>query len=77
MAKNPMLDELLFNMRQHPAFPDLLKFLPEPRNPQFRKGMTVEEFGGLAIHSAGETKRHRAWIALLTGNAATLEEQND
>jgi hypothetical protein len=70
------LKSLLFQIRQHPAFPELLKSVETPRLPRYRrsKGADVPAMGAEIIYASGALDQHESWIALLTGR--TSQETN-
>lgn len=75
---NDALKELLFNIRQHAGYQDLLKAVETPRLPRFRRSETIslEEFGAKAAFESGRLSQHENWIALLTGSKATDGENS-
>lgn len=70
------LKALLFYIRQHAAYQELLRAIEAPKLPRYRKGLTPESFGAEAIHASGAMHQHERWIALLTGNSSRLEDNN-
>ena len=68
---NELLKKLLWDIRQNPAFPDLLKAVERPKLPRFKanSGETAEQFGARAIHVSGQQAQHDSWIALLTNGS--------
>ena len=63
------LKALLFIMRQHAAFPELLKAVEPQATPRYRpsKGKDVPTMGAEMIYASGTLDQHERWIALLTG----------
>jgi hypothetical protein len=63
------LSLLLDQVRQHPAFPELLKAVQAPALPQFRASQAAEVEKARAewIFSSGKKQQHDMWLALLTG----------
>lgn len=70
MTHSPALASLLFEIRQHPAFPELLNAVERPRAPRFKPNgaETAEQFGAKAIYASGAQAQHDAWIQFLSGN---------
>lgn len=66
------LKDLLFKVRQHPAFQELLEAVEAPRTPRYRpsKGKDVPTLGAETIYASGALDQHDRWIALLTGQAS-------
>lgn len=60
------LKALLFELRQHPAFRELLKAVEAPRMPRWQKGMDKDDF----VFASGREKQHEMWLSLLTGSAS-------
>lgn len=65
------LEELLFTIRQHPAFQDLLKGVEAPEPAQFRpsKGAAQEQFADF-VYRSGRGAQHALWRDFLTGPPA-------
>lgn len=70
---NKELAELLFLIRQHPAFPDLLKEIetPEPRAYSPAKAGTVAEQQADWIFRSGRKQQHLLWQSFLTETASS------
>lgn len=70
------LKALLYTVRQHPAFADLLKAVERPKLPRFKvnSGETADQFGARAIHVSGQQAQHDRWIALLTNDSPQGED---
>lgn len=64
-----VLKSLLLDLRQHPAFPELLAAVEKPRIPQFRKSKaaSVEEARADWIFTSGQVAQHNKWLLMLTG----------
>lgn len=64
------LKALLFTIRQHPSYPELLEAAPKPRRQKFKplNGEIIDQFAK-AIHAAGMQDMHDQWIAFLTGDS--------
>ena len=74
---SPSLAHLLVELRQHPAFPELLQ-VEAPRLPRFRPSQAEEAAKAHAtwVYQSGRRDQHDYWLALLTGQA-TKEATND
>jgi hypothetical protein len=66
------LKDLLFRIRQHPGFQELLHTLEPPGLPRYRKSkaLDVATMGAETIYASGALDQHERWIALLTGQAS-------
>jgi hypothetical protein len=69
MKPNPAVAALLADLRQHPAFPDLLTAVEAPRLRRFKHSQAgeVEKARALWIYTSGRCDQHDDWLALLTG----------
>lgn len=69
MSSNPMVAALLADLRQHPAFPLLLKAVETPQLPRFKASQAQEAEKARAtwIYQSGKKDQHDAWLFLLTG----------
>ena len=69
MQRSRTLEALLAELRQHPAFQELLKAVHRPQPPQFKvsQAQEADAFGALAIYASGKRAQHEMWLALLTG----------
>ena len=63
------LKALLAELRQHPAFQELLKVVEPPSLPRYRpsKGFDVPAMGARAIFASGQIDQHERWLSTLTG----------
>lgn len=75
--QSPALQSLLADLRQHPAFPELLKAVETPIVPRFRKSKagSVEEARAEWIHQSGKREQHDLWLAILTGKVPPIEAE--
>lgn len=64
---SPGLRDLLFNMRQHPAFPELLKMVEVPPVKHFhpRKESAADQ-NAEWIFRSGQQRQHEQWLHALT-----------
>lgn len=70
MAHSEILKSLLFTIRQHEAFNELIAAAEKPRLPEYRpsKGDTLETMGAKTVFASGQVDQHNRWLFLLTGN---------
>lgn len=71
------LQELLFRVRQHPAFPELLRLVQAPRSPRYRPSRPDhpdKATADFAYHS-GKLDQHEMWLAMLTGRDPARDEE--
>lgn len=70
---NP-LDDLLFAIRQHPAFQELLKSVEAPKVRPFtpKDAAQIEQSRAQWIYESGQLKQHQNWIARLTGTQENI-----
>ena len=75
--RSPMLHQLLEDLRQHPAFPDLKKAVAAPQLPRFKISQAVEPDQAFAAwaYNSGKRDQHDAWLALLTGEVPKGETE--
>jgi len=61
------LRDLLEKMREHPAFPELLRAVPAPEPAEFKATGTTPgaEQVHLWIHRSGRANQQRAWLDFL------------
>lgn len=71
-----VLKSLLFVIRQHDGFDELLKSVQAPRLPRYvpTKGETLETFGAKSVFASGEQAQHERWLTLLTGQVPARDE---
>lgn len=69
---NKQLAELLFTIRQHPGFPELLKAIesPEPKTYSPAKAAGIAEQQAEWIFRSGRIAQHKLWRAFLTETAS-------
>lgn len=74
--RSPALDNLLFTIRQHAAYKDLLEAVPRPALPRFRPGdnQSLETFGAKSVFESGRHSQHDAWLSVLTGTPQNGEK---
>lgn len=78
------LKDLLDYMRQHPAFPELLKAVPAPavRNFKLSEAERADAQTAQWIYRSGQTAMHEQWRFLLTdydpikGNTTSQQEKS-
>lgn len=75
-TQSSSLSDLLFHIRQHPAFPELLRAVEKPRLPRFKKSMkTIEEMGAQTLFVSGQLAQDDTWRTILTGDSPSGEDQ--
>lgn len=74
---NDAVKALLIDIRQHPAFRDLLKSVEAPQITQFRlkDAEQIETARAKWIYQSGRKDQHEAWLHLLTGEAPKGESE--
>ena len=77
MKHSASLIDLLHLIRGHASFPELLKAVERPRISPFRPSDAdkPEESRAKWILESGKLANHEQWIAMLTGNS-TSEQEN-
>jgi len=67
----------MFDIRQHAAFPELIKAVEAPRLPQFlpSRSETLETMGAKTVFASGQMAQHERWIHLLTGQVPARETE--
>lgn len=60
------LQNLLETMREHPAFPELLKAVDLPPMKPFRPGQATDIQTSEWIYRSGRQAQHDRWIGVLT-----------
>lgn len=68
------LDELLFTMRQHPAFGELLNALAAPPVHEFKESGDAQKQYADYIFRSGRRRQHNAWLQFLTGEPSQQEQ---
>jgi hypothetical protein len=73
---SPELKSLLFDIRQHPAFLELLRTVERPRLARFRPSqkLTLEQVGANASYESGQIAQDNNWRTLLTGEDYETKE---
>lgn len=72
------LKSLLFEIRQHAAFQELLNspsLQPVPM-PRYKKGETLEDLGARTAFASGQHVQHDKLMVLLTGQPASQESNS-
>lgn len=66
---NEAVKALLADLRQHPAFQDLLMMVERPKMPRYRpsKGEDVPTVGARTVYVSGQIDQHERWLSYLTG----------
>jgi hypothetical protein len=66
---NPALKLLLEDIRQHPAFPELLKAVSCPPMPRFKPNSpeSTEIMGSKFLFASGQADQHERWLTFLRG----------
>lgn len=74
---SPALKSLLFDIRQHAAFQELLAAVEYPRLPQFRpsRADTLETMGAKTVFASGALDQHERWLTVLTGQVPARETE--
>lgn len=70
MSHSTALKDLLFSMRQHAGFQELLRAVQTPQLPRFKRSekKTIEEIGAETLFASGQLEQHKSWLTLLTGS---------
>lgn len=72
---SPDLKELLFLIRQHSAFGELLKAIPAPEPKHYRHGKDgLNEQMADWIHRSGRRQQHSVWLSFLTEGEPSQQE---
>lgn len=71
------LDELLFSIRQHPAFQELLSSLDPPGAKHYRPGEDPQMQYAEFIFRSGRRLQHESWRQFLIGDTASQQESID
>jgi hypothetical protein len=73
----PALQSLLFEIRQHAGFQDLLKAVTPPTPPRYspHRAETLETMGAKTVFASGEQAQHERWITILTGTVPARETE--
>lgn len=65
----PELKELLFLIRQHPGYQDLLKAVELPVTREFKPSGDAQQQWSDFIFRSGMQRQHKAWQSFLTESA--------
>lgn len=70
------LQDLMFLIRQHPAFPELLKAVeaPEPKTYSPGKAAGIAEQQAEWIFRSGRKQQHELWRTFLTESPSSVED---
>ncbi len=68
------LKNLLFNLRQDPAFPEFLKFIEAPETKEFRPALDPQAQWADYIFRSGRRLQHNHWHQFLTGEPSQQEK---
>ena len=73
---SPVLKSLLFDIRQHPAYPELLKAVECPPLPRFKPSAadSVETMGAKFLFASGQADQHERWLTFLRGQPTSQQE---
>lgn len=71
------LKTLLFDLRAHPGFQDLLKAVEAPRRIRYRRGIDLQAMGAEFVYFSGALDQHERWIALLKGSSLQEDLTNE
>ena len=69
-----LLDELLFTIRQHPAYPELLDAVGQPEIKPFRSSGRPDEQYADHIFRSGARRQHDIWRQFLIGEPSQQEK---
>lgn len=77
MSHSPALQSLLFSIRQHAAFPELLKAVEAPQLKTFKpsSGDDLQQAGAKFAHYSGRKDQHDNWRSFLTGEAVPAGDE--
>lgn len=70
------LDELLFTIRQHPAFTELLTSVEQPLLKEFRPTADADAQHAEHIFRSGQRRQHEYWRQLLIGGPSSQQERS-
>lgn len=73
---SPSLNELLFTIRQHPAFKELLAAVPMPEIRAFRESDEPDKHMAQHIFRSGRRVQHDNWTQFLIGNPTSEQERS-
>lgn len=70
----PALEDLLNRMREHPAFPELLKAVEPPEARDYRESQDAGKQQSDWIFRSGRRVQQRLWTQFLTEGEASQQE---
>ncbi len=70
-----LLDELLFTVRQHPAFQELLTTVGQPEIKPFQPSGRPDEQYANHIYRSGARRQHDMWRQFLIGDETSQQER--
>jgi hypothetical protein len=73
---SPQLKDLLFTMRQHAAFQELLKSIEAPTIKAFRESDEPDKHMAQHIFRSGRRLQHAIWCQFLTGDPTSEQEKS-
>lgn len=73
------LADLLFRIRQHAAFPELLEAVERPRLRTFNpaRDVDLEISRNSWVYTSGRIKQHNDWVLFLTGQVKEIAHEED
>lgn len=77
MRHSPQLEELLFTIRQHPAFGELRAAVACPAVTDFKESGDAAAQHAVYIFRSGRKLQHSAWLTLLTGEPSQQGRTNE
>lgn len=72
----PTLKELLFAIRQHPGFQELLKGPGAPEAKDYRPGVPFFEHAAEQAYRSGRRQQDNAWRQFLIGDPTSDKEKS-
>lgn len=69
------LDELLFLIRQHPAFPEFMTTIEPPGLKAFRQGEEPQQAFADHVFRSGRRLQHEYWRQFLIGEPTSQQEK--
>jgi hypothetical protein len=77
MSHSPALISLLFDIRQHAAFQELLRAVEAPSLPRFKKNTALDMMGAQTVFASGRLDQHEKWLTVLSGEPVNLTNQQE
>lgn len=71
------LKDLLWTIRQHPAYQEFLNEVEPPPSPEYKKWESIEEFGVKSIYRRGMRDQHNRFKVFLTEQRASQETNSE